>query len=168
MPEYNDLSKFYNPYHFVRLGNDVKRSEDTLEERIQADVSQLYTGKINVVLKTKTPLFIPNVPEYEMKENDHKKYKFYSYDGNTPVIPGSSLRGVIRSVYETISNSCLSVVDLDDRPVRRTSEVYSPALLGYNADGQIVLYKAEKVIVKYNDRPDLRRNISPEEKAQYR
>ena len=68
MPEYNDLSKFYNPYHFVRLGNDVKRSEDTLEERIQADVSQLYTGKINVVLKTKTPLFIPNVPEYEKKE----------------------------------------------------------------------------------------------------
>ncbi len=151
-----EYSNFLNVYDFVSLGKQVKRSEDALKERICTDAKEQYTGKIDVILKTRTPLFIPNMPEAETTAGEHKKYKFFSYDGVNPVIPGSSLRGVLRSIYETITNSCLSVVDLEERPVRRTSEVYAPALLGYDENGQLVLYKAAKATVKYANRPDVR------------
>lgn len=164
----NEYTNFYNPYHFVRLGGNVNRSEDMLEARNNLQFDKVYTGEIEVELKTRTPLFIPDLLDDAEKEKEHKRYRFYSYDGKTPVIPGSSLRGILRSNYETISNSCLSVVDLDERPVRRTSEVYKPALLGMDKEGQIVLYEALKAIVKHRNRPDYNSRISYEERKLFK
>lgn len=57
------------------------------------------------------------------KQNYHKSYEFFSYEnlGNTtgrkgdedikPVIPGSSIRGMFRSNYEILTNSCMSVLN---------------------------------------------------------
>lgn len=155
----SNYQKFINVYHFAPLSYkrfDRKNPMDGGDEKKEP----LYTGKIQVRLKTRTPIFIPDTHELEKEEaNKHKELSFFSYDGEKPVIPGSSLRGMLRSVYETVTNSCLSVVDLDEKPVRRTSDTYHPGLLRRNVNGRsttFTLVSADKAKIKRKDRPDLK------------
>lgn len=55
------------------------------------------SGEINLTITTKTPFFIGD----EQKQGEVKK--FFSIDGVTPKIPGSSLRGMIRNLVEIVS-----------------------------------------------------------------
>lgn len=91
--------RFINPYSFVSLGSDVQRDMPTDGE---------LTGKIRVSLIVKTPLSIPDTEGVTTNEIGHKTYPFFRV-ADKPVIPGSQLRGMLRSAYETLSNSCLSV-----------------------------------------------------------
>lgn len=137
--------EFVNVYHFAPLTEQVPQREAVPAQ--DDDRKARYTGKIKVQLKTRTPLFIPDIREIERAEGEeHKTYSFFSYDGKTPVIPGSSLRGMLRGIYETVTNSCLSVVDLDEKPIRRTSDAYTPGLLIWN-NGNLFLMPAKKAIV---------------------
>lgn len=151
----SNYQKFINVYHFAPLSYercDRKNPMDGGDEKKEP----LYTGKIQVRLKTRTPVFIPDTHTLERKEG-HKELSFFSYDGKTPVIPGSSLRGMLRSVYETVTNSCLSVVDLDEKPVKRTNDYYTPGLLRRDGGGMFSLVDADgnKAKVRYEKRPDL-------------
>lgn len=93
--------KFINPYNFVSLGTDVERN---VPEKGN------LTGKISCTLTVKTPLAIPDdetkTPDPEIPEHMH--YRFYRVNGQ-PVISGSQLKGMVRTYYEALSNSCLSV-----------------------------------------------------------
>lgn len=133
--------KFVNVYHFAPLTEEAPKRKAALEKTTE----EQYTGKMKVKLQTRTPLFIPDIREPE-REEKHRVYSFFTYDGKTPVIPGSSLRGMLRSVYETLTNSCLSAVDLKEKPVRRTSDAYTPGLLLWNS-GKLFLQPACKAIV---------------------
>lgn len=91
--------KFINPYSFVSLGSDVVRTEQK---------EGTLTGKIKVSLIVKTPLAIPDTENVSTDNIGHKTFSFFRV-GNDPTIPGSQLRGMLRSAYETLSNSCFSV-----------------------------------------------------------
>ena len=91
--------RFINPYSFVSLGSDVQRD---------MPIDGELTGKIRVSLIVKTPLAIPDTEGVTTDEIGHKTYPFFRV-ADKPVIPGSQLRGMLRSAYETLSNSCLSV-----------------------------------------------------------
>jgi len=125
--------KFVNPYTFIGLGK--KKSSGGGKGKL--------TGVLHCNLKTLTPLIIPSAanedafpaiaddivakwnerePDKKIKREDIRSYDFFSYDnpaGNRegieskPVIPGSSIRGMIRSIYETLTDSCLSSIDED-------------------------------------------------------
>ena len=145
-----EYKEFVNTYHFAPLSEQKPQREvapwDAKSEETR------YTGKLKVRLQTRTPLFIPDIREIERKKGqEHKTYSFFSYDGKTPVIPGSSLRGMLRGIYETVTNSCLSVVDLEEKPIRRTSDAYLPGLLTWN-NGNLFLMPARKAIVNGNTR----------------
>ena len=64
------------------------------------------------------------------------------------MIPGSSLRGMIRSVYETITESCLSTMKPDTHLFSRAGaekkEIYKPGILK-EKDGEWKLYTVEKI-----------------------
>ena len=145
-----EYKEFVNPYHFAPLAEQSPQREAApWNEKSQG---AHYTGRLKVKLRTRTPLFIPDIREIERKkEQEHKTYSFFSYDGKTPVIPGSSLRGMLRGIYETVTNSCLSVVDLEEKPIRRTSDAYSPGLLMWNS-GRLFLIPARKAIVNGHTR----------------
>ncbi|MCK6561903.1 TIGR03986 family CRISPR-associated RAMP protein [candidate division KSB1 bacterium] len=64
------------------------------------------SGKIICLLETFSPLFISSAERIEHRQ-DHNAYEFFKIDGK-PAIPGSSLRGMLRSVFETVTNSCFS------------------------------------------------------------
>lgn len=132
-----------NPYNFVSLGDKVERKEYKKQKGL--------TGNIECNIKTLTPIFIPNtsndnyfgILSSDGHNDEVKSYDFYSYDDlkndNTkafhePVIPGSEIRGMIRSVYETITNSCLSSINNDIRPFRRIGRPANPGILYYNKE----------------------------------
>lgn len=145
------IDKFINPYHFLPLDSEVprknvfKKKEEQKENR-----EQLYTGEIQVELKIRTPLFIPDCHGAENKEGEHKTFEFFTYDGENPVIPGSSIRGMLRSMYEPLTNSCLSAVNLDEQLYRRSCEYFKPGLLKRETVQGSVRYSlvsAEKAVV---------------------
>lgn len=155
------MANFVNPYNFIPLPErDPERSEVRKGE---------YTGVISFTLRTRTPLVIPNTSNedaFKVKDKngnpaaDHKSYDFFSYDdlsdeGGTrtgiysePVIPGSEIRGMLRSYYEILSNSCMSFVDDEEVLSKRTNEVYKPGLLERQSDGTFVLHKAEDCLYR--------------------
>lgn len=143
-----DKYTFINPYNFVPL---VGEKHAEAEER-QND--ELQSGVITYSLWTKTPLFIPDTGDGAACREDgeeHKSYEFFSYgtsgeDGTSevkPVIPGSEIRGMLRSNYEILTNSCMSVVDDEKVLNRRSCHVFKPGLLQKNEDGTYDLFKAK-------------------------
>ena len=102
----------------------------------------------------------------DIRKDVHKSYDFFSYDdlsGKTddlrttyrrPVIPGSELRGLIRSQYEILTDSCLSSVDTDDVLSKRTQEKYKAGLLKKTKAGY-ELYEAEDCLLRTRGRNSL-------------
>ncbi|WJQ13225.1 TIGR03986 family CRISPR-associated RAMP protein [Geobacillus stearothermophilus] len=73
-----------------------------------------HTGTIQCRLQTVSPLFINgNVVK---EEKGHKQYEFYKLHGKY-AIPGSSLRGMIRSVFEAVTNSTYQILNENDENV---------------------------------------------------
>lgn len=107
--------KFLNPYNFVRIIQKGRESEQILGncKPPPHDRYTGLTGRITCEVKVVTPLFISD--SHAVKENNmHRTYRFFQYGGQ-PAIPASSLRGMIRSVFEALTNSCFSVFQKDDR-----------------------------------------------------
>lgn len=134
-----DLAKgAVNPYTFVSLGSEVKRGNHA-----KGDLS----GVIHCSMKNETSLALPDLPNAveetligeKGKTEKHKKAPFFKVNGK-PVITGSEIKGVIRSAYETLSNSCLSVNN-NNILSARTSAVRQPGVLCFT-DGSWHLYKA--------------------------
>ena len=107
------MESFINPYIFVNLPPTRSFAKQNSDDK--------YTGKIECSMYPRTHLFIPNVTSENCNE-EHKSYDFYSYEDLKgklssgdfePVIPGSSIRGEVRSLYEALTNSCLSAIDED-------------------------------------------------------
>ncbi len=164
---------FINPYNFIPLGSGKKTADEPKEKNS-------LSGVISYSLLTKTPLFIPNTSNdnaFDMKEKvaDHKSYDFFSYkdlsslkksvkdEPPRPVIPGSEMRGMLRSNYEILTDSCMSAVDDDKLLSKRTQEKFQPGLLKrkkvngrvtyelYDADDCLVRTKGENTL---EDEPD--------------
>lgn len=157
------MSRFINPYNFIPFNSQRKSKE-------YKPSKELHTGVIEYTIKTQTPLIIPdtrNSKTFKKNDNDmslegfkeHKSYDFYSYPSSdcpdseslkqgplNPVLPGSELRGMIRSIYETLTGSCMGVLNEDTHPVKRTGEIFKPALIHRirnNGSERFELIKAE-------------------------
>jgi CRISPR-associated protein (TIGR03986 family) len=164
--------RFLNPYNFVRFLHQPNTSktgikvEKTalamalasagLKEKTEHELSVLrncvsppydrwvgYSGRITCSLEAKTPLFVSDSEKVEMDEKTgHKSYRFFRLDKKL-AIPASSLRGMLRNVYEAVTNSCFSVFDSNRRLSYRMKAADSlnltPALVTKNADDSWVL-----------------------------
>jgi len=90
-----------NPYDFVRLPDRVQRESALTHHKLQGRV-----GKMRCRLTAVTPIFIP------MTQAGGGTQRFMTARRNgadLPVIPGSSIKGVIRSVAEAVSPSCIGL-----------------------------------------------------------
>lgn len=130
MAEYR--AKFINPYNFVPLGKECNKNSYEKGS---------LCGVIEYSLLTKTPLFIPDTETEQVDANGHREYKFFSYGGDKPVIPGSEMRGMLRSYYEILTDSCLSALNMDKILSKRTSEVYKPGLIKKCKNGEEIKYE---------------------------
>ena len=131
------------------------------------------TGEISYSLITRTPLFIPSIETVTEDEREHKTYQFISdeikiesgekKEVGSPIIPGSEIRGMFRSYFEILSNSCMSSLDSDTQLSKRTSEVFKPGLLK-REDEEFVLYEAE--VLRYMPYSEYKNTGNKEEQNQ--
>lgn len=102
-------TRFYNPYTFIPTpsrngvtGSSFAGDLDPLpaglvHDRLQDD---LWTGALDVEAEIVTPLVLPT-PSFEESGNGHKTF------GSKACPEPSELRGMLRSAYETVTNSRL-------------------------------------------------------------
>lgn len=152
MADVSTKKEFLNVYNFVPLAKKKAQKYEYQDE---------HTGVITYSVTTKTPLFIPNTSSdqaFRMEKDvtvEHKSFDFYSYREmesykkydefpEKPVLPGSELRGMIRGIYETLTDSCMGVLNDDDVPSWRTDEIFRAGLLHRCKENQLELVKANK------------------------
>lgn len=109
---------FHNPYNFIpapprntadpALGDHCPpRQDEFLPDR--------YSGCLRVRMTAETPLM---VPEEVRDENGHKTFKLRSDEQGNPLIPASSVRGMLRAAYEAVTNSRFGVFPHDQHKNR--------------------------------------------------
>jgi CRISPR-associated protein (TIGR03986 family) len=148
---------FVNPYNFVGLYGECQRQN---METVWNEKGRL-TGYIECSITSQTPVFIPNSSysyAFTKQASSCKSYDFFSYEeikqesdrnrpAPCPVIPGTELRGVIRSAYEAVSRSCMSTTSEETVPYKRTPLPGQPAILKLE-NGCWRLYQADRVMLK--------------------
>ena len=97
--------EFHNPYTFVptppRPSSGFAGDFDPLKcDLDHASIKpNLWTGHIPIKLTTVTPLVLPKTEGEDRDTTQHQTYDVLDY------IPESSLRGMLRSAYEVVTNS---------------------------------------------------------------
>lgn len=108
------------PYNFVELPNKIVEAEVECNGKLRDNdryYSDRHTGKIKCILRTESPLYIrcgltptdfssfgDTTNEKLKPDQRKKKADFFQHPSNSyPVLPGSSLRGMLRNLVEIIS-----------------------------------------------------------------
>ena len=141
---------FVNPYSFIPISKQKPERADVKKGKL--------SGKISCTIDVQTPVFIPNTT-FDYLENGHRHNVFYSYTDlssekklnreiqtpEKPIVPGSEIRGMIRNVYEQLTNSCFLEVDEFNLPYKRTNEPKELCIMCWNEEtGKWVLYYSVK------------------------
>lgn len=111
--------KLINPYNFVPLSDKGPKRTAWQEVSKHHRLSEAsYSGYFMLRILTVTPVFTPSyLPEDVVKEPVQTKFgvqhkrtykRFYHQDGR-PIIPGTSIKGMIRSAFEALTDSCMAM-----------------------------------------------------------
>lgn len=95
---------FINPYTFIPLPDKVERSRP----RCHVGSPDLLIGTISLTYETTTDLLMP----VDWKPNKKGQPQQIT-------LPGSGIKGAVRSLHEVLAQGCMRVVNLDFRPVHR-------------------------------------------------
>lgn len=93
------IEVFVNPYSFVPMPNDVKRAEPIGHSGKPRE--EVFSGSIDVTWTLATPLLLPATAAQE---------GWIQRDGRIR-LPGSSIKGAVRSLHEAMFNGCFRIVD---------------------------------------------------------
>lgn len=101
-----------NPYDFARIDweRPPERRKPIWHNRLVGSAGQkLYSGQLEVDLDVLTPLFIVD-PRHDPADDQEPALSIQN-DYDEYIIPGSSLKGMLRSLVETLGNGCLTLFD---------------------------------------------------------
>lgn len=117
-----------DPYGFVSLVGQPQRQSAHLHHKFEGE-----SGRLSCRLTTKTPLFIYDPNFARPFRGDHELAQFPTRNREA-IIPGTSLKGVIRSVVEAVEASCLTLFDRSYRGsgVTRGKDLRANLPRGYN------------------------------------
>lgn len=101
---------FINPYTFVPLPERVRRAAPSGHARAAEGA---LTGYVDVEYKFKTSLMLPG--DWSPAGGGQNGRASQHIE-----VPGSTVRGSVRSLYEVLTDSCLHVIDPDYLPVHRS------------------------------------------------
>jgi CRISPR-associated protein (TIGR03986 family) len=111
------------PYNFVPLNSNVVETDRDADKFEDRDTFEGNSGYIDCMLRTLTPLYIRDTltkkemeEKEKMEEDQSHKYinsSFFSPANNRARIPGSSLRGMIRTLVEIVSWSKFGFTDFN-------------------------------------------------------
>lgn len=101
-----------NPFDFVRIDwqKPPERHRPVWHHRLVGQgTQQLYAGHIEVDVYAETPLFIAD--PRTVSSDPKKPAQFIQNSRDEYIIPGSSLKGLLRCLMETLGNGCLTLFD---------------------------------------------------------
>jgi CRISPR-associated protein (TIGR03986 family) len=165
--------RFLNPYNFVRYlpapNPPAGDADAQLLARCVPPPHDRYvglTGRIVCRLEAVTPLFISDSHDVRVttvtltdgRQVEHKSYRFFQYD-DRDAIPATSLRGMVRSMFEAVTNSPFSVFNGDERLEYRLDPAearrFKPGIMRSLPEGDqpgvIALCEEAKVGAYYDD-----------------
>jgi CRISPR-associated protein (TIGR03986 family) len=96
------------PYNFVELPEQVVAAEAVPDQ--DQYYAERYTGQIDCTLTAESPLYVrcgltPEQLHAEKEAKDQAEFFYVDPHTKLPVIPGSSLRGMLRAMVEIVSFS---------------------------------------------------------------
>ncbi|HLG61479.1 MAG TPA: RAMP superfamily CRISPR-associated protein [Ktedonosporobacter sp.] len=103
-----------NPYDFARIdwNKAPERRKPAWHHRLTGqNGKQLYSGFMHIDIYAETPLFIADPRNVSF--DPRKAAQSMQNQQEEYIIPGSSLKGMIRCVVETLGNGCLTLFDGD-------------------------------------------------------
>ena len=105
-PKQNSQIKLFSkaPYNFIPLNKDVVIAQDIPE--FNKFHNDRISGYIDLLIVTKTPIYI---------RRDKEESDFFSIENGKPIIPGSSLRGMVTNLVEIVSFGKINFIDKDKR-----------------------------------------------------
>ncbi len=106
--------RFLNPYNFVRF-IDADRPRHVLGDAPPPPHDRFVgiSGKISCELTAVTPLFTADSHGSQnegSKSSPHKHLRFLKAGGEE-IVSGTGLKGMVRNVFEAVTNSCMGVFD---------------------------------------------------------
>ncbi|MDD3501918.1 MAG: TIGR03986 family CRISPR-associated RAMP protein, partial [Candidatus Cloacimonetes bacterium] len=106
------------PYNFVPLNEEVIYHEESNSTNSFNDYSgDLYDGYIELEMTAKSPIYVRGtLTEEDVKNNNNKDTKKENSQHFKPAgykfkIPGSSIRGMVRTLYEIVTYSKMTFID---------------------------------------------------------
>ncbi len=107
--------EFHNPYNFIpALPRPIDHPDLGDHHPAGHGIyhAERWSGRIAVKLTTVTPLLIPDAAK--ATGDDHKTYPLRVDSAGNPYLPPTSIKGMLRSAYEAVTNSRLSVFEKHD------------------------------------------------------
>lgn len=101
-----------NPYDFARidLNKPPHRHKPVWHHQLVGQENQrLYSGHMDIDVYAETPVFVAD--PRNVSPDPKKPAQFMQNKQGEYIIPGSSLKGVLRCVVETLGNGCLTLFD---------------------------------------------------------
>lgn len=113
------VEKFHNPYNFIPgrarsgvagvLGDQPPASHALFDK-------DRYSGSIAVRMTAKTPILVPDAAR-AVQEHDHWTFPLRRSSNGEPLIPPTSIKGMLRAAYEAVTNSRFGVFKAHEHPL---------------------------------------------------
>lgn len=107
------MRRFENPYNFIPAvrRQPVGAFADAPPAGHDRVLPDHWQGRISVRLITQTPLLLPDASLKQTDGNEHKTYGIRRDAAGNPYLPPTSVKGMLRSAFEALSNSRLGVFE---------------------------------------------------------
>ena len=103
--------KFLHPYYFIPPAEAPARATPHGHASF---VSNHYSGKLRIKMAAITPLLVPDAAQYS-ESDGHKTFSTRVGADGKPLIAATSVKGMLRSAFEIITSSRMSVFSGHER-----------------------------------------------------
>lgn len=151
--------EFHNPYNFVPAIPRENLGDSELGDREPNGhdryLSDKYSGKLHVRMRVETPLLLPDtamVGVGEIGDSDHKSFPVRVDADGKPEINPTAIKGMLRSAYEAITNSRLSIFNDHDERLAFRGEARMPVparVEMYKGSLHLQKFRTAAVLVRY-------------------
>ncbi|MDL1968559.1 MAG: RAMP superfamily CRISPR-associated protein [Deltaproteobacteria bacterium] len=108
-----------NPYNFVPLEPDKPVRSEGYPGRLKFHEGR-YSGMFKCTLEALGPLI--SIDQRKSGKEKIKVFNFLKNYQHNPIIQGSSLKGMIRSIYEAITDSCMTLACTHGKSIKRRGD----------------------------------------------
>lgn len=92
------------PFAFIDIKGEPER-----KNYVSHDVFKALTGKLELTIEVISDFLFIGSGSYDFREKDKLVYYSFFKTNQNITIPGTSIKGAVRSVAEAISNSCVKI-----------------------------------------------------------